>query len=58
MCGLKETVYKPNAKKHKVYKELYKLYKQLHDAFGLQNWTGPLANVMKELLEIKEMANR
>src|SRR5204862_7760689 len=29
MAGLKPKVYKPNAKAHKTYKELYALYKQL-----------------------------
>jgi len=58
MCGLKETIYKPIPANHKAYQGLYALYKQLHDAFGLQSWTGSLANVMKELLEIKERANR
>jgi hypothetical protein len=26
----------------------------LHDAFGVQTWSGKLANVMKELLNIKD----
>ena len=39
---------------HQVYQKLYSLYKQLHDAFGLQGWSGKLANVMKELLKIKD----
>ena len=54
MCGVKETTYKPIAENHKVYKRLYVLYKQLHDAFGLKQWSGKLANVMKELLDIKD----
>jgi len=54
MCGVKETTYKPVADNHKIYKRLYALYKQLHDAFGLQQWSGKLANVMKELLDIKD----
>jgi len=54
MCGIKEVTYKPNAENHAVYKKLYVLYRQLHDAFGLQGWSGKMANVMKELLNIKD----
>jgi L-ribulokinase len=54
MCGLRETVYKPIAENHGVYQQLYVLYKQLHDAFGLKEWSGTMANVMKELLKIKD----
>jgi len=53
MTGLKPTVYKPNPKAHAVYKELYALYKQLHDAFGTQQWSGNLGGVMKKLIEIR-----
>jgi len=54
MCGIKETTYKPIPENHEVYRRLYTLYKQLHDAFGLQNWSGKLTNVMKDLLKIKD----
>ncbi len=54
MCGIKDTTYKPVQQNHKVYQELYALYKQLHDSFGLQDWSGKMANVMKELLNIKD----
>ena len=36
------------------YKELYALYKQLHDAFGTKAWNGNLYGVMKKLIEIPE----
>jgi hypothetical protein len=42
---------------HQIYKQLCKLYKQLHDAFGASTWNGNLANVMKELLSIKDKAD-
>jgi L-ribulokinase len=58
MCGVKEKTYKPAAENYKVYKELYVLYKQLHDGFGTVNWSGSMANVMKDLLGIKEKANK
>lgn len=54
ICGIKDVTYKPIPQNHKVYQKLYALYKQLHDAFGVQDWSGKLANVMKELLSIKE----
>jgi len=53
MTGLKPTVYKPNAKSHATYKELYAVYKQLHDAFGTKEWNGNLHGVMKKLIEIR-----
>jgi len=54
MCGIKDVTYKPIAENHKVYQKLYAIYKQLHDAFGTQDRSGRLANVMKDLLHIKE----
>jgi L-ribulokinase len=54
MCGIKDVTYKPIEENHKVYQRLYELYKQLHDAFGIRDWSGQLSNVMKELLSIKD----
>ena len=56
MCRLKPISYKPIAENHKIYKQLYRIYGQLHDAFGIQNSTCQLGNVMKNLLKIKESA--
>jgi L-ribulokinase len=50
MCGVKKTTYKPIPEHRAIYKKLYALYKQLHDVFG----TGTEANVMKDLLNIKD----
>ena len=58
MTGLKPTVYKPNPKAHAVYKELYALYKQLHDAFGTKEWNGSLYGVMKKLIEIRSKVRK
>jgi L-ribulokinase len=57
MCGLKDKVYKPIQVNHEVYKQIYKLYKQMHDAFGIKDSTAKLSNIMKDLLSIKEKAN-
>jgi len=56
MCGIKQTSFKPIPENHKVYQQLYKLYKQLHDGFGLPDKAQSMANIMKELLDIKERA--
>ncbi len=58
MGGLKRAPFKPDAARHKVYLELYALYKQLHDAFGTKGWSGSLANVMKDLLALKDRQRR
>jgi L-ribulokinase len=54
MGGVKRTIYRPHAGRHKVYLELYALYRELHDAFGTAAWTGNLHHVMKDLLAIKD----
>lgn len=56
MTGLKPTVFKPNAKAHAVYKQLYVLYRKLHDAFGTRDWNGSLYDVMKQLIDIRNRA--
>jgi L-ribulokinase len=58
MTGLKPTVFKPDAKAHAVYKDLFKLYRQTHDAFGVKDASGNLHNVMKDLLAIRAKARK
>jgi len=58
MSRMREKTYKPYPVNHKVYLQLYKLYKQMHDAFGLKSWSGQMANIMKDLLKIKDRANK
>lgn len=53
MTGVDKT-YNPIEKNHEVYKELYAIYKQLHDGFGTKGWSGSMFNVMKDLLEIRD----
>jgi len=57
MCGIKDTTFKPSAAHHRVYRKLYKLYRRLHDGFGLQGKVLGMGNIMKDLLAIKEKAN-
>ncbi|MGB2808833.1 MAG: ribulokinase [Sedimentisphaerales bacterium] len=54
MCGIKDVTYKPILENNTAYQKLYALYMQLHDAFGLRDSSGKLANVMKDLLNIKD----
>ncbi len=58
MTGLKAKIYQPNPRAHKVYQELYAIYKELHDAFGTQEWQGNLHGVMKQLIEIRERVRK
>jgi L-ribulokinase len=58
MTGLKSRVFQPNPAAHAVYKELYSLYRKLHDAFGTQQPTGNLYDVMKQLIAIRNQARK
>lgn len=58
MTGVKDRVYEPISENVAVYKRLYAVYRQLHDAFGTQEWQGSLANVMKDLIAIREEARK
>jgi L-ribulokinase len=53
MTRVKDIVYKPDPDNHKVYNELFALYRQVHDAFGGVNRRADLGGIMKGLLEIK-----
>lgn len=46
--------FQPIAKNVAVYKELYALYRQLHDGFGTKEWNGSMFNVMKRLMDIRD----
>lgn len=52
---LKDASFKPNPTAQATYNELFKLYKELHDAFGGVS-EGDMGGVMKKLLSIKERA--
>ena len=56
MCGIKDRTFQPIPENVAVYQRLYKLYKQLHDCFGVAGHTEDLSGLMKELLDIKEQA--
>jgi L-ribulokinase len=58
MTGLKGRVFKPEPAAHAVYRELFGIYKTLHDAFGTRQWQGNLHGVMKRLIEIRNRARK
>jgi L-ribulokinase len=56
LCGLREETWEPDPEAHTVYRKLYSLYGQLHDAFGTREANASLYNVMKDLLAVREEA--
>jgi len=54
MSGAANEVYEPKPANVAVYERLYKLYVQLHDAFGVRDHQSTLWNVMKDLLDIRD----
>jgi L-ribulokinase len=58
MTGLRAKTYQPQPKAHAVYRQLYALYKTLHDAFGTREWNGNLFQIMKKLIEIRAQTRK
>jgi len=54
ICGVRKAFYSPVAVHGKVYADLYRLYRVLHDAFGTAGWSGKLNQVMKQLMALRE----
>jgi L-ribulokinase len=54
ICRLRKTVYTPNRAAHKVYGEMYKLYRELHDAFGTTLAPAAMNHVMKDMIAIRD----
>lgn len=53
-CQMREVEYHPIAENQEVYREIYALYKTLHDAFGTSDWSGKLDHIMKDLIDIRQ----
>jgi L-ribulokinase len=53
VTAIREKVYHPIPENVAVYRELYALYRDVHDAFGMPDWSGKLSHVMKHLLDIR-----
>ncbi len=54
ISGVRKKSFKPDPESHRIYEELYALYRELHDSFGTKEWQGNLYNVMKDLLAIRD----
>ena len=50
--------YLPVEENHRIYKKLYALYRQMHDAYGTKEWSGRMFNIMKDLLDIRDEVRR
>lgn len=58
MTTVKPLKYKPRPPAHKTYNRLYRLYMQMHDAFGGVNKSADLSGLMRSLMEIKQSRAR
>ena len=58
MTDVKEIVYEPISENVLVYRQLYKIYRTLHDAFAADSSTGSLSDVMKDLIAIRESVRK
>lgn len=56
MVGEPARIFTPIGGHVAVYERLFKVYRQLHDAFGRKDSTAHLGAVMKELLDIRDQA--
>lgn len=54
MTAVQERVFRPQPASVAVYEKLYRLYRQLHDAFGVAGHRADLSGAMKELLNIRD----
>ena len=53
VTAIREKVYHPIPENVAVYRELYALYRNVHDAFGVSDWSGKLSHVLTQLLDIR-----
>ena len=58
MTAVQDVVFQPDPARRKTYDQLYALYREMHDAFGVQGAGGNMYRVMKSLLEIRDAARR
>lgn len=58
MTGVQDVVYAPNPDSVATYERLYRLYLDLHDAFGKTGHALPLDHVMKDLIALRREAGR
>jgi L-ribulokinase len=53
MTGFRNQVFRPDARNVPIYRELYPLFRDVHDSFGVQNAQRDLYSVMKKLIGIR-----
>lgn len=58
MASPADRTFTPDPAAVAVYNKLYKLYRRLHDSFGLPTHSDPLGDVMKQLLTIRDAAKQ
>ena len=56
MTSVKDVEYRPIPQQRKTYDRIYRIYRDVHDAFGGVNKAADLSGIMKQLLKIKEFA--
>lgn len=54
MSGVQPRIFKPDPNHAKIYQRLFRLYRQVHDAFGIAGHKADVSNVMKDLLAIRD----
>ncbi|PAP75010.1 ribulokinase [Rubrivirga marina] len=54
MTGVQDRVFEPDADRAAVYDRLFSHYRRLHDAFGVAGQSDDLADVMKDLLDLRD----
>jgi len=54
MTGVQEAVFHPDPQNRQIYDGIFRLYKRLHDAFGVRDSRDDLSDVMKALLAIRD----
>lgn len=54
MTGVQDVVFEPVPENRAIYDRLYRLYRRLHDAFGVAGERDDLFDVMKTLLDLRD----
>jgi L-ribulokinase len=58
MASPADRTFTPDPKAVEVYNKLYKLYRRLHDSFGVSKHNEALGDIMKDLLTIRDAAKK
>ncbi|HEY2881214.1 MAG TPA: ribulokinase [Pirellulales bacterium] len=58
MASPADRTFTPQPAAVEVYNRLYKLYRRLHDSFGIRGHSDALGDMMKELLDIRDVAKK